>query len=100
MLRIQLQGIPGWAAHVSQHTGLVESSPRNCIHRYTLMLQADEAEREARLILGLYEDLARNFAGIPVVAGRKSRIESFAGANVTYTIEGMMGDRRALQVGT
>ena len=61
-------------------------------------LQAEEAEQEARLILGLYEDLARNFAGIPVIAGRKSRIESFAGANVTYTIEGMMGDRRALQV--
>lgn len=33
-------------------------------------------------------------------AGRKSRIESFAGANVTYTIEAMMGDRRALQVQT
>ncbi len=31
-------------------------------------------------------------------AGRKSRIESFAGANVTFTIEAMMGDRRALQV--
>ena len=31
-------------------------------------------------------------------AGRKSRIESFAGANITYTIEAMMGDRRALQV--
>lgn len=31
-------------------------------------------------------------------AGRKSRIESFAGANATFTIEAMMGDRRALQV--
>jgi hypothetical protein len=31
-------------------------------------------------------------------AGRKSRIESFAGANVTFTIEAMMGDKRALQV--
>lgn len=31
-------------------------------------------------------------------AGRKSRIESFAGASITYTIEGMMGDGRALQV--
>ena len=31
-------------------------------------------------------------------AGRKSQIESFAGANITYTIEAMMGDRRALQV--
>ena len=49
-------------------------------------------------MIGVYEDVARNFAGIPVIAGRKSRLESFAGANVTYTIEGMMGDRRALQV--
>ena len=35
---------------------------------------------------------------VPARAGRKSRIESFAGAKVTYTIEGMMGDGRALQV--
>ena len=60
--------------------------------------QAEEAEKEARTMIGVYEEVARNFAGIPVVAGRKSRLESFAGANVTYTIEGMMGDRRALQV--
>lgn len=37
-------------------------------------------------------------AAMPVVSGRKSRLESFAGANVTYTIEAMMGDRKALQV--
>ena len=47
----------------------------------------------------IYEDFAWNVAAMPVVAGRKSRIESFAGANCTYTIEAMMGDRRALQVG-
>jgi prolyl-tRNA synthetase len=47
----------------------------------------------------VYEDFAVNVAAMPVVAGRKSRIESFAGANCTYTIEAMMGDRRALQVG-
>jgi len=35
---------------------------------------------------------------MPVIAGRKSKIESFAGANITYTIEAMMGDKRALQV--
>ena len=45
----------------------------------------------------VYEDFAVNVAAMPVVAGRKSRIESFAGANCTYTIEAMMGDRRALQ---
>ena len=49
-------------------------------------------------MIGIYRDFAVNVAGIPVIAGRKSRKESFAGANITYTIEGMMGDRRALQV--
>ena len=50
-------------------------------------------------MLGIYEELATKVAAMPVVAGRKSRTESFAGANCTYTIEAMMGDRRALQVG-
>lgn len=35
---------------------------------------------------------------MPVIAGRKSKLESFAGANITYTIEAMMGDKKALQV--
>lgn len=38
-------------------------------------------------------------AAMPVIAGRKSKLESFAGANITYTIEAMMSDRKALQVG-
>lgn len=46
----------------------------------------------------MYEDFAVNVAAMPVIPGRKSRIESFAGANCTYTIEAMMGDRKALQV--
>jgi hypothetical protein len=37
-------------------------------------------------------------AAMPVIAGRKSKLESFAGANITYTIEAMMGDKKALQV--
>jgi prolyl-tRNA synthetase len=51
-------------------------------------------------MIQLYEQFAVTQAAMPVVAGRKSRIESFAGANVTYTIEAMMGDKRALQAGT
>jgi len=35
---------------------------------------------------------------MPVIAGRKSKLESFAGANITYTIEAMMSDKKALQV--
>ena len=52
----------------------------------------------ARQMVGVYEEFAVNVAAMPVVAGRKSRVETFAGANTTYTIEAMMGDRRALQV--
>lgn len=46
----------------------------------------------------VYEAFARDKAAMPVIAGRKSRLESFAGANCTYTIEAMMKDRKALQV--
>ena len=47
-----------------------------------------------------YREFAEDVAAMPVVVGRKSRVESFAGANVTYTIEAMMGDKKALQAGT
>lgn len=50
-------------------------------------------------MLRLYEEFAVTQAAMPVIPGRKSRIESFAGANITYTIEAMMGDKKALQVG-
>lgn len=61
-------------------------------------MQAEEAEQAAKDMVGVYADFARNIAAMPVVVGRKSRLESFAGADSTYTIESMMGDRRALQV--
>ena len=60
----------------------------------------DEAERETRQMLDIYADFAVNDAAIPVVQGEKSRLERFAGALRTYTIEAMMRDRRALQSGT
>lgn len=59
-----------------------------------------DAEEETLRMLGIYADFAATEAAIPVVQGRKSNIERFAGALRTYTIEGMMGDRRALQSGT
>jgi prolyl-tRNA synthetase len=65
---------------------------------HTAHATAEEAETESMQMIGIYEAFARDRAAMPVVAGRKSRLESFAGANVTYTIEGMMRDRRALQV--
>lgn len=61
-------------------------------------MQAAEAEQEALDMLVVYTEFASQMAAIPVVAGRKSAAESFAGAVCTYTIEAMMSDRRALQV--
>ena len=51
-------------------------------------------------MIRVYEEFATQEAAIPVVVGRKSRKETFAGAVCTYTIEAMMGDRKALQAGT
>jgi prolyl-tRNA synthetase len=67
---------------------------------HTAHATAEEAEEETLRMLRVYENFAINVAAMPVIAGRKSRRESFAGANCTYTIEAMMGDRRALQAGT
>lgn len=60
----------------------------------------DEAEEETLKMLGVYADFAINEAAIPVIQGRKSNQERFAGALRTYSIEAMMGDKRALQSGT
>lgn len=60
----------------------------------------EEAEEETRLILDIYRDFARDWMALPVIQGKKSEAEKFAGALVTYAVEGMMQDRKALQVGT
>jgi len=60
----------------------------------------DEAEEETLRMLDVYADFAINDAAIPVIKGEKSRIERFAGAMRTYTIEAMMRDKKALQSGT
>ena len=60
----------------------------------------DEAEAETRLMLDIYTDFAMNEAAIPVIPGKKSQSERFAGADATYSIEAMMGDGKALQAGT
>ena len=59
-----------------------------------------EAEAETRQMLDIYAEIAINEAAIPVIQGRKSNIERFAGALRTYTIEAMMRDKRALQSAT
>ncbi len=59
-----------------------------------------EAQAETHLMLNTYADFAMNEAAIPVIPGRKSEAERFPGADQTYSIEAMMGDRKALQSGT
>jgi len=63
---------------------------------------ADEADamRETMLALGMYSEVAREIAAMPVVEGEKTPGERFAGAVRTFSIEGMMRDGRALQAGT
>ena len=59
-----------------------------------------EAEEEALRMLAVYKEFAKNELAMPVLAGRKSESEKFAGAQHTYSIEALMGDGRALQAGT
>ncbi|MBI3662431.1 MAG: proline--tRNA ligase [Acidobacteria bacterium] len=67
---------------------------------HTAHATAEEAEAETRQMLDIYADFAVNDAAIPVIPGRKSEAERFAGAEITYSIEAMMGDGKALQSGT
>ncbi|XP_039046431.1 proline--tRNA ligase, chloroplastic/mitochondrial-like [Hibiscus syriacus] len=67
---------------------------------HTAHATPEEAENEALQMIDVYTKFAYEQAAIPVVVGRKSKVETFAGADKTYTIEAMMGDRKALQAGT
>jgi len=59
-----------------------------------------EAEEETLKILDLYKETVETEMAVPVVQGKKSESEKFAGALRTYSIEALMGDGRALQAGT
>ena len=61
---------------------------------------AAEAEAETQQQLNCYADVCEQDLAIPVVKGRKTDKEKFAGAEATYTIEAMMKDGKALQSGT
>ena len=67
---------------------------------HTAHATAEEAEEETLLILELYRKLAEDYLAMPVHTGFKSESEKFAGADRTYCIEAIMGDKRALQAGT
>ncbi len=61
---------------------------------------AEEAEAEARRMLGVYKEFLATELAMPVMDGRKTESEKFAGAVHTYSVEALMGDGRALQAGT
>jgi prolyl-tRNA synthetase len=64
---------------------------------HTAHATAEEAEAETRQMVDVYTDFAVNEAAVPVIPGRKSEAEKFAGAEITYSLEAMMGDGKALQ---
>ncbi|KDR94330.1 prolyl-tRNA synthetase [Peptoclostridium litorale DSM 5388] len=67
---------------------------------HTLHETYEEANEETLQMLGIYKELCEELLAIPVVCGRKSDKEKFAGAEATYTIEALMHDGKALQSGT
>ncbi len=68
---------------------------------HTVHRTEEEAETETLMILNdVYADFVEKELAIPVITGRKSESEKFAGALRTYSIEAMMGDGKALQAGT
>lgn len=67
---------------------------------HTAHATPEEGQEETLRMLDVYADFAIEDGAIPVVKGRKSQSEKFAGADNSFSIEAMMGDTRALQAGT
>lgn len=67
---------------------------------HTAHATAEEAEARTQQMLNVYADFCEQVLAIPVVKGRKTDKEKFAGAEATYTIEALMHDGKALQSGT
>ncbi|MHC1685602.1 MAG: proline--tRNA ligase [Clostridiaceae bacterium] len=67
---------------------------------HTVHATKEDAEKETIDMLNIYADFCENFLAIPVIKGRKTEKEKFAGAEATYTIESLMHDGKALQSGT
>lgn len=67
---------------------------------HTAHATAEEAEEETIRMLNIYAEVCEKVLAIPVVKGRKTEKEKFAGAHATYTVESLMHDGKALQSGT
>src|SRR5437016_13106374 len=66
---------------------------------HTFHAAAQEAIDEVALILGYYRSIAEDWLAVPVLGGKKTAAETFAGAVYTLTLEGLMKDGLALQIG-
>ena len=67
---------------------------------HTLHATEEEAVEETKKMLNIYSDFYEKCLAIPVIRGKKTEKEKFAGAQATYTVEAMMHDGKALQGGT
>ncbi len=67
---------------------------------HTAHSSSEDAENETQAMLAIYKEFAENCLAIPVITGRKTEKERFAGAIATYTMEAMMHDGKSLQAGT
>lgn len=67
---------------------------------HTAHATAQEAEERTQQMLNVYADFCEDYLAMPVIRGKKTEKEKFAGAEATYTIEALMHDGKALQSGT
>ena len=67
---------------------------------HTIHETAEEAKQRTLQMLDIYEEVIEELLAIPVLKGRKTEKEKFAGAEATYTVETLMHDGRAIQAGT
>ena len=67
---------------------------------HTAHASAEEAQERTEMMLNVYADFCEQYLAIPMIKGRKTDKEKFAGAEATYTIEALMHDGKALQSGT
>ena len=67
---------------------------------HTVHASAEEAQERTEMMLNVYADFCEKYLAIPMIKGRKTDKEKFAGAEATYTIEALMHDGKALQSGT
>ena len=67
---------------------------------HTVHASSEEAQERTEMMLNVYADFCEKYLAIPMIKGRKTDKEKFAGAEATYTIEALMHDGKALQSGT